>query len=310
MARIAAVVDSVLAPVVGSLTWLVALGTHPPMEAAALARHLGPVGGAVHQHDWAAPSTFVSVGEIGAAEIGQLTGGRLAAPLEVRVNRLVAEADATLVCGPVFPHEVVGYSGGNKYFFPGVAAPEMIDATHWLGALHTSRALIGRLGTTPVRALIDRAAAAVPCVRCAVGFVVAPGGEQLAGIFPGTPEESFEVAAELSSRVHVCYLERPVRRAVAILPKRYGDLWTGAKGMYKTEPVVADGGEVVLYAPHITEFSVTHGPLLAEVGYHVRDYFLGQWERFGIRAAFSPTRPTCGATAPGPPRPGSGRVLP
>jgi hypothetical protein len=43
---------------------------------------------------------------------------------------------------------------------------------------------------------------------------------------------------------------------------------------------VADGGEVVIYAPHITEVSYTHGRIIDEIGYHCRDYFLGQWERF------------------------------
>ena len=263
-----------------TVTWLVALGTHQPMSTEALALHLGPVTGTVRNHDWADDGTFVSLGSIGSSEMAELTNGRLDEEVEVRINRLVAEADAALVCGPVFPHEVVGYSGGNKYFFPGVSGPEVIDATHWLGALHTSRALIGTLGVTPVRAVIDRAASMVPTLRCATCFVVAPGGTRLAGIFPGTPEESFAAAAALSAEVHVRWLDHPVRRVISILPERYDDMWTGAKGMYKVEPVVRDGGEVLLFAPHITEFSRTHGALLAEIGYHVRDYFVGQWGSF------------------------------
>jgi hypothetical protein len=50
--------------------------------------------------------------------------------------------------------------------------------------------------------------------------------------------------------------------------------------MYKLEPVLADGGELIIYAPHITEVSVTHGRTLLEVGYHCRDYFRKQWDRF------------------------------
>ena len=65
------------------------------------------------------------------------------------------------------------------------------------------------------------------------------------------------------------------------MPAMYDDLWTAAKGMYKLEPAVADGGEVVIYAPHITEVSYTHGRLIDEIGYHCRDYFLAQWDRFG-----------------------------
>jgi len=61
----------------------------------------------------------------------------------------------------------------------------------------------------------------------------------------------------------------------------YDDLWTGAKGMYKMEPAISDGGEVVIYGPHITEVSYVHGKLIDEIGYHCRDYFLAQWEKFG-----------------------------
>jgi nickel-dependent lactate racemase len=92
--------------------------------------------------------------------------------------------------------------------------------------------------------------------------------------------ETWSAAADLSSRRHVVWLERPVKRVLSIMPAMYDDLWVAAKGMYKMEPAVADGGEVVIYAPHVTEVSHVHGTLLDRVGYHCKDYFLKQWERF------------------------------
>lgn len=157
---------------------------------------------------------------------------------------------------------------------------EVIDLSHWLGALITSREIIGKSGTTPVRHLIDRAASLIPTPKLCLAMVVAPGGDGLAGLYGGTPEEAWAGAADLSARVHVRYVERPFRRVLSVIPGIYEDIWTAAKGMYKLEPAVADGGEVVIYAPHITEVSYTHGEELAEVGYHVRDYFTKQWERF------------------------------
>jgi nickel-dependent lactate racemase len=71
-----------------------------------------------------------------------------------------------------------------------------------------------------------------------------------------------------------------VRRALSIMPPMYDDLWVAGKGMYKLEPAVADGGEVVIYAPHVSAVSHTHGALIEEVGYHCKDYFLKQWDRF------------------------------
>jgi nickel-dependent lactate racemase len=183
------------------------------------------------------------------------------------------------VVGPVFPHEVVGFSGGNKYFFPGVSGPELINLSHWVGALITSAEMIGTRGVTPVRALVNEAASLIPAQRLGLCLVVASGTDTLHAAAFGTPEDAWAACAEVSAQTHVTYVERPVRRVLSIMPTKYEDIWTAAKGFYKLEPIVADGGEVIIYAPHITQVSVMH-PQITEIGYHNRDYFLGQWDRF------------------------------
>ena len=278
-----------LADRASSVDVVIALGTHQGMSEEQLARHLGhPVGdpGAVYpgwnvvNHASWDPATFTTLGTIPAQRLAELTGGLLTGPdVEVAINRLVAEADVALVVGPVFPHEVVGFSGGNKYFFPGVSGQQVIDVSHWVGALITSAAMIGSRGVTPVRALINEAAAMVPAQRLALCLVVASGTDVLHAAAFGTPEDAWAACAEVSTQTHVTYLDRPFRRVLSIVPEKYEDLWTAAKGFYKLEPVVADGGELILYAPHITQVSVMH-PHITEIGYHNRDYFTGQWERF------------------------------
>jgi nickel-dependent lactate racemase len=245
-----------LKPRAKTLDYLVALGTHMPMNDGQLSRHFGcavasgrtPDGSCIYNHTWDDPASFADLGTLPAEEIRRLSEGRLAQAVPVRLNRLVLEYDQILVVGPVFPHEVVGFSGGTKYFFPGIAGPEIINLTHWMSALMTNVAVIGA-GYTPVRAVIDRAAALIP-----------------------TPA--------LSAKKHIAYVEKPFQKIVAVMPRLYDDLWTGGKGMYKAEPAVADGGEVLIVAPHIDEISYTHGKVLDAVGYHVRDYFTAQWERF------------------------------
>ena len=278
--QLAALLDAEFAARGAEPSWLVALGTHQPMSPGQLAEHVGDVRGPVRNHEWWDPEQLVSVGEIHAAEVARLSGGLLARPIDVRLNAMVTEADVALICGPVFPHEVVGFSGGNKYFFPGVAGPEIIDATHWLGALLTSSALIGRLGPNPVRAVIDRAAALIPAERWCLAMVVDPAGDGLVACEVGRPEPAWAAASAVSARWHIRRLEHPVTTVLSVIPQRYDDMWTAAKGMYKVEPVLADGGEVIIYAPHVSSISRTHGVELAAVGYHVRDYFLSQWDRF------------------------------
>ena len=278
------VLEQAVAPRAAALDFLVALGTHAPMSDAQLSKLVGRAvtGGhagerRIFNHRWDDPGSFATLGTIPAREIEELTGGRLSRDVTVMLNRLPLAYDHVLVCGPVFPHEVVGFSGGTTYLFPGIAGPEIIHFTHWLGALITNYEVIGTK-TTPVRAVIDRAARLLERPVSLVAPVVLHEG--VAGIYCGPVSETWSEAAELSSRRHVVWLEQPVKRALSIMPAMYDDLWVAGKGMYKMEPAVADGGEVVIYAPHVREVSHTHGTLIEAIGYHCKDYFLKQWERF------------------------------
>ncbi len=273
---------------VSRLTVLVALGTHGAMSEAALARHLGYTDGALREtypgttvanHEWWRPETFAHLGTIPASRIAELSGGRMHEEVEVLLNRAVVDHDVAVVVGPVLPHEVVGMSGGNKYFFPGVAGQKIIDVSHWLGALITSAEIIGTTGPTPVRELIDDGAALIPARKLAFSVVTTEVGDALHSVSFGDSISSWASAAEVCAATHITYLDRPVRRVLSLVPRMYDELWTGAKGFYKVEPIVADGGEVVVYAPHIRELASSH-PQIHEVGYHCRDYFLGQWHRF------------------------------
>jgi len=263
------------------LDFMIALGTHPPMSHQDIARHFGkPVqdgkiwDSRIFNHAWDDPEALTEIGRISSEEMKQLSEGHINQELAVRINQRIFDYDHLIIFGPVFPHEVAGFSGGNKYFFPGISGPEMIHYTHWLGAVLTSSAIIGS-GYTPVRAVIDRAAAFISLPKSCFAFVLDRKG--IAGVFMGTPEKAWEEAARLSAKRHIHITGRTYSRVLAVMPEMYKDLWVGGKGMYKLEPVVADGGELIIYAPHIHQISPTHGKLLRKVGYHVCDYFVKQW---------------------------------
>jgi nickel-dependent lactate racemase len=178
----------------------------------------------------------------------------------------------------VFPHEVVGFSGGNKYLFPGVGGPKILNFFHWLGAVCTNPMIIGNKWT-PVRKVVDRAGALVKVDKLCLAMVVAPD-KSLAGLFIGTPEAAWDGASDLSKQVHITYKKKPFKTVLSCAPPMYDEIWVAGKCMYKLEPVVADGGELIIYAPHVREVSTTHGHLIEEIGYHCRDYFLKQWDKF------------------------------
>ena len=267
------------------LDFMAALGTHMPMDEKRLQQHVGitPEERATRyakigllNHDW--EHDVECIGAIPAAEIRELAEGRMVQDVCVQINKHIFDYDQLIICGPVFPHEVVGFSGGNKYFFPGIGGPDVINFTHWLGALLTSMEGIGHKGTC-VRKTVDRAASYIKVPKACFSLVV-KGHDDLAGLYFGTPEESQEAAADLSAQVNIVYMDRPYQTVLSVMPTLYDDIWTASKGVYKVEPVVADGGTVIIYAPHVDELSYTHGKILDRIGYHVRDYFVKRWDEF------------------------------
>ena len=277
-----------LAASASRIDFLIALGTHPPMSEEAITRLVGmnaeerrqrTPNARVVNHAWADPAALTLAGTITADEMTELTGGLVTRETPVTINRLAFEHDHILIVGPVFPHEVAGFSGGAKYLFPGSSGAEIIDTTHWLGALSTSYATIG-VKDTPVRRVLHHAARFVTERTPVTCLKLAMKSKDLHGVYTGDHLEAWSKAADLAAELNIHYKERAFQSVLSMPSTRYDDLWTAAKAMYKTEPVVADGGEIIIYAPHLSEISVTHGELIEKVGYHVRDYFLADWERF------------------------------
>ncbi|MFN9719363.1 MAG: lactate racemase domain-containing protein [Planctomycetota bacterium] len=275
---------SLLRPIARSLDVLVALGTHPPMPQDRIRSMLGIAASdpcsdvSLYNHAWDDPAQLSTIGTLTEAETREITEGVLSLEVPVEINRRILDYDVALVVGPVFPHEVVGFSGGNKYFFPGISGPKLLNFFHWLGALITNVGIIG-VQDTPVRRVVDRAAKLIPIERRCLAFVVATDASPY-GLFYGTPEDAWRGASNLSGQVHIKRHSRPYRQVLSCAPEMYDELWVAGKCMYKLEPVVADGGELIIYAPHMKGISITHGANIERVGYHVRDYFTKQWDRF------------------------------
>jgi nickel-dependent lactate racemase len=266
---------------------LIALGTHQPMDDAAICRRLD-ISEAQRRneyskvnffnHAWDNPAALKQIGTLSARDVQDLSDGLFAMDVPVEINRRVLEYDQVVIIGPVFPHEVVGFSGGNKYLFPGVAGPQILNFFHWLGAVVTNPKIIGHKWT-PVRKVVDRAGAMVKVSKLCFCLVV-DTDKQLLGLFAGTPEAAWDQASDLSSQIHIVYKPRRFHTILSCAPPMYDELWTAGKCMYKLEPVLADGGELIIYAPHLSEVCVSHGAHIQKTGYHCRDYFLKQWDKF------------------------------
>ncbi|MFZ0548315.1 MAG: lactate racemase domain-containing protein [Candidatus Promineifilaceae bacterium] len=275
---------------VQQVDFMVALGTHPPLDESEMlslvglsreerAGTYGQVG--LLNHAWRSDEALVQIGTLTQERIKEIAGDlwhpSLGNDVPVRINGRIFDYDHILILGPTFPHEVAGFSGGAKYLFPGISGPEMINVSHWLGALMGVMDVIG-VKENPVRAMLDAAADFVPTPVTLVGLVVEKAG--LAGVFIGDLKDAWTAAVDLSAERHIKWCKRPFQTVLSCAAPMYEELWTGGKAMYKLEPVVANGGELIIYAPHLNEVSQTHGEWIYKVGYHVLPYFLNQWERF------------------------------
>jgi nickel-dependent lactate racemase len=257
---------------VASFDALVAQGTHPPMSAAQKLSKIGNTDfrGSLFDHRWDDPDELITLGELSGEMVRELTGGLIDQAVPVSINKLLAPGiyDTILVFGATVPHEVAGFAGGAKYFFPGVAGPELTHTTHWLGALAGIENIIGQV-ETPTRRLIEAAADLIPARIISLNTVVSriDGDLVIYALFTGDIKEAFRRAAAVSRQVHIRYTGRKYKRVIALLDPHYDELWVGGKASYKLGAIIEEGGELIIYAPHLTKLSETHGELIEKYGY-------------------------------------------
>lgn len=278
------VLTELLCKRVKHIEFLVATGTHAPMSREHIYKLVGiadsrdypNVGFSNHEHN--TPAALATLGTLDANEVARLTNGVFHQAIDVTINRKAVEYDHIVIVSPVVPHEAMGFAGGNKYFFPGIAGLQVVETFHWLAAVITNPVVNG-VKDTPTRRVIDRAAELLDTPRTCLAFAINERHE-LACLFAGEPKAAWSLAADYSAQLHIKYVQKPFKRVLGILPKIYDDLWVGGKAMYKLEPVVAEGGELIIFGPHLKRVSFMHERDITRIGYHVRDYFLHQWEKF------------------------------
>ena len=258
---------------VASFDALVAQGTHPPMSESQKLSKIGcdEFSGQLFDHRWDDPDELITLGELSAETVRGLTNGLIDSAVPVSINKLLAPGiyDTVLVFGATVPHEVAGFAGGAKYFFPGVAGPELTHTTHWLGALAGIENIIGQV-ETPTRSLIEAATDLIEARIISLNTVVSrtrDGELTTYALFAGDIRDAFRRAAEVSRQVHIRYTGRKYRRVIALLDPHYDELWVGGKASYKLGAIIEEGGELIIYAPHLTRLSETHGALIEKYGY-------------------------------------------
>ena len=255
---------------------LPALGTHKAMSAERIAGMFGDIPVSLfHSHNWR--EDVETVGVVPREFIYAQSEGKLKYEWPAQVNRLISRGDFDLILsiGQVVPHEVIGMANYNKNILVGTGGPDSINRSHYLGAVYGMERIMGR-SDNPVRRVLNYAAfhflGGLPIVY--VLTVVGrndSGATVVRGLFVGDDSECFQQAADLSFRVNFALMPEPMRKVVVYLePHEFHSTWLGNKAIYRTRMAMADGGELIILAPGVSEFGedLRIDELIRKYGYH------------------------------------------
>ena len=238
-----------------------AIGTHYAMTETELREMFGPdiPLSCFKEHDWR--NEVRVLGEVPPEKIREFSEGALEYPMEVAVNTLLLDGDYDLILslGQIVPHEVIGMANYTKNICVGVGGSDMINKSHFLGAVYGMEKIMGR-ADTPVRKALDYAFKTF-LGHLPIFFIMTVMGKQdeqlvMRGLFCGDKDdEAFQKAARLSQQVNLDLLDRQVEKMIVYLdPAEFKSTWIGDKAIYRTRLVMADGGDLIILAPGLKEF--------------------------------------------------------
>lgn len=240
---------------------LPALGTHFAMTEKEIRAMFGPEIPLERffEHDWR--QGVRHVGDIPGDNVRDWSEGKLDYSVSVLTNRRLFDGyDLILSVGQIVPHEVVGMANYTKNIMVGVGGPDMINKSHFLGAVYNMERMMGRIDT-PVRRLFnygcDTFLRDLPIVYILTVMAKnrATNKMEMRGLYVGDDMATFAAGARLSQKVNLDLLDQPLRKVVVYLdPHEFKSTWLGNKSVYRTRMAMADAGDLIILAPGLREF--------------------------------------------------------
>ena len=244
---------------------LPALGTHAAMTPADIQTMFPGIPlDRFFVHEWR--SGLSMLGEVPSAFIHEVSGGKLEYPVRCEIDARIADGrwDRIFSIGQLVPHEVIGIAGHDKNVFVGTGGKDVIDKTHFLGAVCGMESIMGR-AETPVRDVMSymarEFASHLPITHVlTVRTRDALGGMVTRGLFAGEGHAVFSAGAPLAQASNLEFLDAPQPKVVVYLdPAEFHSTWLGNKAVYRTRMALADGGELLILAPGVSRFGEDPG---------------------------------------------------
>jgi nickel-dependent lactate racemase len=239
---------------------LPALGTHAPMTSEEIARMFpGIPEDRFLVHEWR--SDLSTLGEVPSEFVREVSDGKLDYSIRCELDAKLAEGgwDRIISVGQLVPHEVIGIAGHDKNIFVGTGGKDVIDRTHYLGAVCGMESIMGR-AHSPVRDVLQymsgELARHLPITHLlTVRERERDGSLVTRGLFAGDDASCFLAGAPLVQECNLELFDRPLKKVVVYLdPEEFKSTWLGNKAVYRTRMVLADGGELLVLAPGVARF--------------------------------------------------------
>ena len=238
-----------------------ALGTHSAMGDAQLELMFGKKipKDKFLVHDWR--NGVKAMGKASSEFISELSGGKVDYEVNVEINKVVFDNyDIIISVGQVVPHEVVGMANYTKNLMVGIGGSDMINKSHFLGAVSNMEKIMGH-ADSPVRRLfnygVDTYLSDLPIVymQTVMARDNATGKMAMRGFFAGSGDDAFTAAAKLSVETNLELLDKPLKKVIVFLdPEEFKSTWLGNKSVYRTRMAIADDGDLIVLAPGLQEF--------------------------------------------------------
>ena len=237
------------------------LGTHFPMTEEECLKLFGPdvPFESIMPHCW--KNDLVTLGKLESDDISRLSEGKLDYTMEVAINKELIDGNYDLIvsAGQIVPHEVIGMANYTKNILIGVGGSDMINKSHYLGAVYGMERIMGET-YTPVREALNTAYDRYVRDRLNIEYILTVIGKEddelvMRGLYIGKDDETYEQACELSRAANLDVLPKAIDKCVVYLdPEEFKSTWLGNKSVYRSRKAMADNGELIILAPALHTF--------------------------------------------------------
>lgn len=166
----------------------------------------------------------------------------------IMATREIVEADVRIGVGNLVPHPVMGWGGGGKILFPGVAGEDTVSYFHLKASLIDEN-MFGQ-STTPIRDMMERWVGMIG-LDFIINTILTPE-LKLCRAVAGDYVRAHRAGVEIGKQVLGSKVTEKADVVIVSSHPADQDFWQSPKAMYGAEPALkgARGGTMIMISPN------------------------------------------------------------